>query len=218
MSKVKSIDDLLDKISNDASWRKKELLDISLICKSANNEYEQKVLCKIAICLFYSHWEGLVKYTSQAILKYLKSNNFTFEDLNISFRYCAYLDHHNGNYELKNSFLNLRPLILNEINLNSKFTVNEKTYINTRSNLNYETLVEILEKLGIKTDEFLTSKNFINETLLGYRNPISHGENRVLSLNDFKEIASKTFRIIDSYLLIITDYVANEDFRAKKQP
>ena len=69
--KIRTTEELLGKLDEALSWRKKELIDYKLITERNKGSLLQKPLTRAGIALVYAHWEGFIKEASGFYLSYL---------------------------------------------------------------------------------------------------------------------------------------------------
>jgi len=60
--KIRTTEQLVDGVSTEISWRRKELTDLkSLVQKMAGVRSREDTITRAAFALLYAHWEGFVK-------------------------------------------------------------------------------------------------------------------------------------------------------------
>lgn len=188
MTKIRSVEDLQQKLDNELAWRKKELAIMkSLVpAKSSSKMPSTEITnCYIrcGIALLYAHWEGFIKAAGNFYLEYIISQKLQY-------------------VELANNFIALAAKrFLNELDAADRVTAhmsvteffltglaNKCSYlseIETKSNLSSEVLREIAYILGLDYGEYETKANLIDETLLKNRNYIAHGNYVPINIGTF---------------------------------
>ena len=59
---IRTTENLIDALSNDLIWRKKELSEIKSLIEVKNvSAQRHNVLVRSGVCILYSHWEGFIK-------------------------------------------------------------------------------------------------------------------------------------------------------------
>ena len=93
--------------------------------------------------------------------------------------------------------------------------------ISTNSNLNYETLCEILDDIGFEGERsaFLLDKALIDESLLGTRNGIAHGEihstyEPKMDVQEYCQLHDRICRLLDLFQNGVLDMVQNKSYLA----
>lgn len=208
---VKTTSLLIDYIENEKGWRTKELLNFrsrSLAIKGV----DQVSMFKLGICLVYSHWEGFVKNAGSAFFTFLVKNGFKYKDLQDHYKVCAFLEYFEGQYPHKNFKSNL-VIVKNQIDFNKSIQVDPTRFIDTKSNLKYEILEEILEKIGLDKAQFVLKAHFIDESLVRLRNAIAHGEFRTLSQKEFLDVYDETMVLIESFFTEIVNFIVQDGYK-----
>jgi hypothetical protein len=175
MSKLRSLNDLQDRIDEEFAWRLKELDSLKKIVRQASL-LAKKTAIRSAICLAYSHWEGFVKRAAEYYIEFVSNQRLQFDQLADCFvwigarRHLASMES-DGKIVAAVSGVNFFRTKLNE-----RAYLRLPGHVNTRSNLNSEVFENIALTVGISTDAFRARYNQIDESLLGRRNRIAHGE------------------------------------------
>lgn len=172
-----------NKIDRKFVWRKKELLDLSLeIQESLNSKNIEfaNLLYKSAYVLLYAHWEGFIKESSNFYLQCLNSLEVPLNKLppcflTLHFIKDFYSLQKQNNYK-KTAYGNIVTNIINIQNQPFFVPKNDKEIIETKSNLNYSTLEQILFMINIDSNPFKLQERNIDSNLLDIRNRIAHGE------------------------------------------
>lgn len=204
---------LQDKLDKDLSWRKKEIIDLSLLIDTQSGE-TQITLIRGAITLLYAHWEGFIKKASILYLTYICKMNIHLSELTENFCYISLgkkfpkmVSVHS--YKSQKALFNYIYYEHKDIELNVK----PEATIDTESNLKFDVFQTITDQLGVDSSWFETKQHFINEVLLGLRNAIAHGEYR----RDTKLVSD--FLLIKENILEFIEYFKNiilESFEQKK--
>lgn len=173
--KIRCLNELEDALDKDFAWRKKELTMILQNYKSAN-PIHQEHFQRAAIIFIYAHWEGFIKHSSIIYLTYLQGKSLRYSELKSNFAALTLMEQIDGTFSSQ-KILHKKELVDFLLGkMDKKFNVDPKTKIDTHSNLNIETLIEICTSIGIEEKEFISKKVWIDERLLAYRNQFSHGE------------------------------------------
>lgn len=197
-----NLEDLLDKIFNNTSRRKKEILFLKLQVEKNNS------LCRPLYPMLCAHFEGTVKELSNYYIDYISSRNIPFCDLKANFKALV----------LRSEFERVKktvadhnrvPIIEKIESLNSEnFNIVQSGHnllISTNGNPKPETLDIILKSIGLETDIFTLKENFINNQLLSIRHDIVHGRFRDVDLVTFMETCDIVLELILKYADLIFD-------------
>lgn len=185
-------------------WRRKELTSFALSVflseelKSTTPTILENTLLKMFVVLLYSHWEGFLISAAQAYCEFLNDENIKYRDLADSFTVYCILDKFDGEFPKKfSACIDAVAIVTGELNEN--LNINTAKYISGKSNLNSNVLQDILSKLGLNYANYELQANLIDESFLGLRNAISHGEQRMLSKPEIKELYEKILLMMETY-------------------
>ncbi len=210
--KIRSISELEDKLDEDISWRKKELTVILQNYKD-NNQIQEAYSKRVAVVFIYAHWEGFIKNSSIAYLTYLCSQSLRYKDLKPNFIALSLIDRIPGTFSEK-KILHKKVLVDFLLgDMDEKFNIDPTKKIDTRSNLNIETMLEICNSVGVDGKEFNLKKIWIDERLLHYRNGFSHGEklNEELPFN-IKDLKDEIQSLLELYKNLIVNAASNREY------
>jgi len=197
-------------LDDDLVWRRRELTSLVTLI-GVSNAADKAVLVRSAIPLLYAHWEGFGKLALQRYLEYVSLRNKKLKDLKPSFIYLANLGRVG---EIGSSPpLHTTKLLIDV--LQSVESVNRNPFrkaINTKSNLRYDVLVDLLNLCGLNAAHFETEKDFINQQLCDARNEIAHGSGGAPAVDTFIRRRDKTFELMTQLQTIIVNAAINRDF------
>lgn len=202
-----SFDSLTDKVVADLSWRRKEL---ALIKNKIPNEKNslQSALIRATLPLLYAHWEGFVKVTMSYYLEYVSNKYLKNSELKTSF---IALSLQNKLGDLNNSNFSNRTKIIdfifNDIEKQSK--IPKKNIINTKSNLSFNVLQEILLILDLEDNHIESQKDLIND-LVNERNYIAHGEHTLIDYETFDNFYDDIIALMEYLRTIIENNAIQE--------
>ena len=215
--KIRNRVDLIQTIDDDYTWRRIEintLLDMLRIegekPSSRRNKHKINCLIKSIVCISYSHWEGFAKYASRVYLEYIQFLSLDNSKLsnNLKAAFTAFL---RKNISLRECIETFRQLFTN-VQFKHVIPVNELT--NTHDNLNYNYLVELACNIDFDYSEFVTKEQFIDGSLLNYRNKFAHGEaNYEVDIDKAKDIASNTLMLISIFKDEIENMISLEKYK-----
>ncbi|EJG1788396.1 MAE_28990/MAE_18760 family HEPN-like nuclease [Vibrio parahaemolyticus] len=211
-----TIDSFSENISEDLSWRKKEISDL-LFLHSEDNNF---LILKSTILLMYSHWEGYVKNIAKQYLILISDLDIDLSRLNTNFEAIDIKG------DIRNCLQSCDSLsLINEIAfLNKIYDSNgkkfklpstfkkdkDKTVINTRDNLNIETFESFLKIIGLYDFEPLKTRiKYIDEKLLTNRNIIAHGSKLHPSAPTFNMDIVEIRKLRD-FIILIMEYLKDE--------
>lgn len=199
----------------DLAWRKKELSSIKFLIDSSD-ESNYSFYSRIGIVFLYAHWEGYIKKAGNCYLDYIRSLDLVNSDLTenllafsmkIDICRCCKSKKTSLHHEIIDT-------ILNKSLESAKFPLAND--IDTKSNLDYDTLKEILFSLGLDYSQFETKENEINEKLLDLRNIIAHGNRDKVSPDQFNDIYEDILYLMELFRTQITNSVENKSYLRKE--
>jgi MAE_28990/MAE_18760-like HEPN len=197
---VRTIDELGDRLDEGIAWRKVELQAL----KSAISEAERRssgsplarALARSGVALLYAHWEGYVKDSCTAYVDFLARRRLRCGELNdgllrtvlegLAKRMAT------GDEEAREFLFDAirRPDL-------SRARIPKSSMVDTKSNLRYRVLEEILLKIGLSADEFATKDKLIDVTLCDSRNSIAHGRDFFPSPDDFPALMDEVMGMME---------------------
>jgi hypothetical protein len=214
---MRAVNELADFLDEELAWRKRELTAVHFLIQGSR-QHERPVMLRAGICLVYAHWEGFVKNASTAYLNYIDQMGLQYREL----APCLVALCLRGQFrELGASqrvsiHTQLTSFLLSE--LREKAELPWEYAIETRSNLNFDTLQEILCVLGLDYTPYSTREQLIDERLVGQRNRIAHGEFGEIDLVDYDQIYHAVLDLIDRFRTDVMNAVVTHRFRRAPQP
>lgn len=205
--KIRTIDDLQDKIDAESSWRRKELSALKSNIETSRR-FAKETALRAGITLLYAHWEGFVKNIATYYLTYVASIDIEYKKLKKNFLALT-IKNELKTFDSTNKS-SLHNLIVNKIFEKSeeKTKIPYENIIKTNSNLNSEIFIEIMETIGLDYSKYENNFKLLDEVLLKMRNEIAHGEHiEQLSLDEerFEEI----YNIIIDMMSLFKNQVSN---------
>ena len=209
--KIRSTYELEDYIANEYAWRRKELTNIKNIAL-ASRKSNRNLLIKSAFLILYAHWEGFIKNISIAYCVYLNTKGYKYKDVKINFKVFCILNKFKNVFPHKrfSSYLQIVNTLSHD--MDEKLFIDAEKYIDTESNLKSDVLQDITLKLGIDYSPYELKQNLIDESFVGVRNAIAHGEFRKIDKNDFLVLYNEITDLIDLYKNHILNSVYEKNF------
>lgn len=197
---IRTTDQLLGKIAEDLTWRRKELTNLRALVQEFRDEpLRSRVLIRGAVALLYAHWEGFVKSSSSHYLEFVASHRLPYRKLAANF---VGLTLRSKFSELGASGKISRGNALADFfctALDRQSNVPYKNVVDTNSNLSSKVLVDILDALGLDAAQFDTRLNFIDTNLVNPRNHIAHGEPLDISVEEYLILHDDVMALIETY-------------------
>jgi hypothetical protein len=211
--KIRTTEELSDRLSEDLAWRKKELSEMkSLIEAKSFSLQKQKALVRSGVCLLYSHWEGFVKLAANYYLEYVIFQKLTYSELSTNFLALAMKEKLNEAKDTNKPslYIPVCNFFLSELNQRCFLP---KEAISTASNLSSEILREITDILGIDFSLYSTKSVLIDIKLLKTRNEVAHGNYLTLDRDEYIELHLEVIGMLDAFRNQIENAAIEEKFK-----
>jgi hypothetical protein len=210
--KLKTAEQLSDRLSRDLAWRKKELSEVkSLIETKSFSDSKHKALVRSGICLLYAHWEGFIKLAANSYLEYVRVQKLRYEELSSNFLALAMKEKLKEAKETNKPslYIPVCDFFLDELNQRCSLP---KEAISTASNLSSEIFQEITRTLGINFSTYSTKSVLIDTKLLKTRNEIAHGEYSIFDQGEYVELHTEVIAMLDLFRTDIENAAINKDY------
>lgn len=213
MSKPYSEADFSTQITEDRNWRIKEVSDLKSAIRQGD-EGARRVLLRALVTICYAHWEGYVRFSAKKYLEHVALRKFQYSQLGPQFFKNYFLPRLAANSGGKLSIAE-RCALVEEILTSSdrRFSRVNDDLVNTRANLNFDTLSDICVVCGVDADLFSQKSTFIDVMLLKRRNSIAHGEETLVALGDLDEVANGTISLMRAFGDALENHVVLQTYR-----
>lgn len=180
---------------------------------SSASSPSKPTIIRAGIALSYAHFEGFIKNTSEAYLAYLNAKKVPYEDLQDCFvalglRAEISRARHKSDAVVAAEIVDF---IRNKGEVRSNFAL--KNAIDTKSNLSSEVFDGIARALNLSVSTYEPKYNFIDESLLGRRNKVAHGEYLDIDADDWKEIADEVLKLLRQFKNDIENSASLESYK-----
>ena len=199
-------------------WRIKELALIKKIYLKLRTENEKKFFLQTTIPIIYAIWEGFIKNTLSSLFEFLDNKEISSDKIKDTLLVLVLEDKINDIQQSKDFKKRVKhsSLLIKKLKSKIKFS---NIKINTKSNLDDKTLLEICFKVGLNSDNF--DKNILNQLrkLVRDRNIISHGEKNgivIKDINKVEEYISLIRELMDNFILAIDEFINEENYLLKE--
>ena len=207
---VLTFDQLTDKIIADFSWRRKELTLLKNKIPESKNSL-QNAMIRATMPLLYAHWEGFVKISLSYYLEFVANKGLKHKELKNQFVALS-LQKKLGN--LKENSIESKTQIIDFIfdRVDKQSNIPTKNIINTKSNLKYDVLEEILFIMDLKDAHFESQRDLVND-LVDERNHIAHGEHKLVDYPTFIEFFDDIIALMEHLKKQIENSAILESFK-----
>jgi hypothetical protein len=198
------------------AWRKMEMHALISALRAAAGKSPgspvARALARSCAALIYAHWEGFVKESCQCYVDYVAVRRLKFDELNDGLLRTALLGLAkrvmSGDEAGTSTLLELirRPR-------EARAQLPKNTMVDTRSNLRFDVLCEILSSAGLSIDGFSMKSNFINRSLCDVRNSIAHGRGLFPTLDEIETMHGEVLEMMELVYNMIMSSVRTGDYR-----
>ncbi|MBK9331891.1 MAG: hypothetical protein IPM96_05665 [Ignavibacteria bacterium] len=208
----KTIDFLMENISEDWIWRLKELNGFKSTLEKTNDKLTKSCLIRAGITILYAHWEGFVKECSYNYYNYVTTKGFKLSELSECFVAISMRKELNELIDSRKVVTQSKAIsiLFREFEKRGKFP--DEIPLRT-SNLTFEIFEEYCTLIGIDILQYETKRQFINRRLVDNRNKIAHGKFLMIDEIDFKEIFELTISLMKSFKVSIENSAYSSSFK-----
>jgi hypothetical protein len=201
MSKIRTPNDLSDRLSEDLAWRKIELSAIKGLIERREFELQKnKVLTRSGIAILYAHWEGYIKCAATAYLEFVSmQRNLRYCDLTDNFIAIAMKSRLDEAASTKQATIHNEVIKFLVESMEERIKIPKEGVITTGSNLSSDVLRQILALLGIDYQQYEMKQVLIDEKLLAKRNCIAHGEFLDVDVDSYRELHREVIDMMDLF-------------------
>lgn len=214
MSKPYSEADFSAQITQDRSWRLREISDLKSAIVRAD-ENLRRVLMRALITVCYAHWEGYVRFAARRYLEHVALRRFQYGDLDRQFLRNYFLPRLTALSTSKTSIAD-RCALVDEI-LNSsdrRFSRVNEDLINTKANLNFDVFTDICLVCCLPIESFADKATFVDVFLLKRRNAIAHGEDTFAAIEDLEELTNETIGMMRTFGDTLENHIYLKAYKA----
>lgn len=195
--KIRTANELFDRIAADQAWRKKEVT-IFAAQVSESRGVIRAALLRPAIALLYAHWEGFIKNTVHYYLVYLSEQKVPLDSLRdeIVARCMRARIGAAANSKRISPHIEVIKHFRDDGSNPARIPI-LRSDVDTASNLTFGVLTDLLSSIGCATDEYDSYEGLIDEHLVGSRNKIAHGESHYVEMEQWEELKREIFELMD---------------------
>lgn len=206
------VSNLLKVLDDEFAWRRKELAVLKAKIPKDRNSLQSTML-RSALPLLYAHWEGFVKPSMSYYLEHVSRKYLKHEELNIKF---ITLSLQNRMGDLSENDFEKRTKIIQLLfsEYGNRSNIPHKNIIQTKSNLRFEVLEEILFILDLN-DTYIESKKSLINDLVTTRNHIAHGQLNLLDYETFEIFHDDVIGLISYLKTKIENNAVQETYKSR---
>ncbi len=181
---IRTASQLHDALSEDVSWRKKELINLKLMHEAAR-DHQAEMLRRAGIALLYAHWEGYVKAAGTAYVEFVARQELTYGELTPNFIALGMKAHLRQAVESSRGQILTRVVQFFTTEVSQRARLNWDRAIQTKANLSSELLRDIVFSLGLDYKPFQVREKSVVELLRERRNSIAHGRYLLVDADEY---------------------------------
>ena len=210
--RIRTITQLIEALDDDLAWRKRELTTVNFMLSNPR-PHQRGPLLRAAICLLYAHWEGFVKAAATGYVSFVAHRGLRYRDLTPNFVALGFRT------EIREAGQSNRPTTHTAIvakllsDLSDNAEIDWQNSVSARSNLNAETLREILALLGLGERDYLSKGPLLDEKLLANRNRVAHGERVEIDSDDYGMLHNEIIQLADWFNTDVQNAAVTEQYR-----
>lgn len=209
--RIRTLGQLVEVLDNDLAWRKRELTTVKFMLASRRT-HQTGPLLRAAICLLYAHWEGFVNTAATGYVAFVANQGLRYRDLTPNFVALGL------RREILSAGRSERPTVHTGLAAILTSDLSDRAEIDWRnlpigSNINSDTLREILALLGLDERDYLSKGPLLDKKLLANRNRIAHGERADLEPADYDGLQSEIIELVERFGTDVQNAAATGRFR-----
>jgi MAE_28990/MAE_18760-like HEPN len=214
MSKPYSDTDFSAQITEDRSWRLKEISDLKTAVVKADVKL-RRVLLRALITICYAHWEGYVRFSARKYLEHVALRKYRYKDLDRQFLRNYFLPRLAALSINKTSIAERCALVDEVLNASERrFSHMNEDLVNTKANLNSDVLTDICLVCTVPAKTFAGKATFIDKFLLKRRNAVAHGEDTFVEMEDLDELTTGTVELMRAFGDAVENQVVLKDYKS----
>ena len=209
---IRSLTALSALLDEELTWRKRELTTLKFLIEQARR-HERTLLLRAAQCVLYAHWEGFIKAASIGYVSFVASRGLRYSDLSPNFVALGLRGEivQAGQSDKPTAHTTLTRRLISD--LSESADIDWEHSVNTRSNLNTDTLNEIYCLLGLDSRGYLLKKQLLDQKLVGVRNLVAHGVKVDIELDDYVALYDEVMQLLQMFRTDVENAAITEAFR-----
>jgi hypothetical protein len=213
---VATDEDFEDHLDQDLAWRRSELQSLMAQLRHASatnpDSPAARALCRSTATLLYAHWEGYTRLAFETYLKLILRRKPFARDAadGLLVEHISQLQRrlHAGDEAARTDLVSLARGAST-----ARLRLSQDRVVNTKSNLRFQVLQELLGTFGLSESEFVTKKNVIDVLLCDRRNEIAHGRDNFPSQDEVLELHKHVLTLIERLRDLLIGCVRSQAYR-----
>lgn len=213
MSKAYTETEFSAQITEDRTWRLKEISDLKSAVLKADSDL-RRVLLRSLITICYAHWEGYVRFAARKYLEHIALRKIQYKELDRQFLRNYFLPRLQA-LSMAKTDLAQRCVLIDEIldSSGKSFSRFNESLVNTKANLNFSTFSEICLVCCVPSASFAANESFVDVFLLKRRNSVAHGEDTFIDVDDLDSLTEGTILLMRAFGDALENHVVLKMYR-----
>jgi hypothetical protein len=196
--KIRTIDELDDRIREDYTWRRHEIQFFDQQLASAESIASRSLL-RASVALLYAHWEGFIKTACHYYLCYVSSLRLPTEKLSPELAAFSLRSAIKKGVDTGSAALHIDMVVEFRDSASERAKIpTSREVIQTKSNLSFPVLENILRSIGIDPAPYSYATDLINSQLVDSRNKIAHGQHDYIERPEWTDLRTDILSIMES--------------------
>lgn len=202
-----TVEQLYDAISSNLSRRKKDITAFGFLLERGRT-HEKPLLRRLGLVLLCAHLEGFLKEASKTYLSHVAVQNCPKMNLNPGLLAAATKSQLIKFRDVSRPTLlaDITSAFLQELDSDSVFSWSGE--LDTHSNPNMDTILDVLGLLGIDATGYVTKKHILNETLIPTRGKVAHRGMVEVDAGTYEQCKTVVLTLLESLATDITNHAA----------
>jgi hypothetical protein len=217
MTKPYSEQNLSDLLDEDLIWRRRELSELKAAVKTADAAAKPALL-RALIAMCYAHWEGYVRVCAARYFEYLVIRRKRYSELERQIYINTFLRRLSALHQSPASLASRCELISEILDgTDGTFRYVHPGLIDTKSNLNSDTIKEVRLICSVDPSHFETKRIFIDQMILKRRNAIAHGQQEFIDEGEMDESVADILSLMQHFRTLLENKVYLRKYEAGHQ-
>lgn len=215
--KIHSVEQLVDELAAEISWRRKELTDLRYaVQNTAGNRTRQETLIKAAVALLYAHWEGFVKSVAERYLEFVYMQRCRHCELSDPMLAIVLRSKLQAAEVSRKIEAHVEVVEFFRTRMGHRATLPYKAAVRTDSNLSSTVLLEIIRTIGLSSTEYEPKRHMLDHRLLAKRNHIAHGSLLDVDLDDYLCLHDEVLELMSLFRNDVENAAATRQYLSPK--
>lgn len=216
MSKPFTSENFEDHLNSGLAWRRAEIAALvanleKTVSPGSTDTPLSRALSRSVITMLYAHWEGYTKSAFSSYSKFLIGREIKLSSANDSLAY-AHLEKQLHKARAGNDAARADLLGVIRSESDPKISLDRSAISDTKSNLRFDTLSEILDRVGATDSQFSGRKHLINSTICDQRNSIAHGRETFPAPTAVIALSKEVIKLLEDVRGVLVELVQESKF------